>query len=109
MSARLKQIVSWWFILQIVLPFTAPLQTLDLRDLFGSHQQHRSYTSSPESTTTPTIAQADATTSIAALDSPESPHALVPARVIELPARLSVTRVSMSSSSPQVQQSVLRL
>ena len=57
MSARLRQIVSWWFILQIVLPFTAPLQTLDIYDLFGGHSQHRSQ-ALPESTTTPTISEA---------------------------------------------------
>ena len=57
MGVRLRQIVSWWFILQIVLPFTAPLQTLDIYDLFGGHSHHRSQ-NVPESTTTPTISEA---------------------------------------------------
>jgi hypothetical protein len=56
---RLRQIVSWWFILQIVVPFTAPLQTLDIYDLFGGHSHHRSQ-ALPESTTTPTISEAAA-------------------------------------------------
>ena len=57
MSRRLQQLVACWFVLQIVLPFTAPLQTLELRDLFGSTHHHDA-APSPESTTTPTISEA---------------------------------------------------
>ena len=65
-SVRLRQIVSWWFILQIVVPFTAPLQTLDVLDLFGGRSHHHSQTL-PESTTTPTMSEAGAAGSIVPL------------------------------------------
>ncbi len=53
MTRRLRQLIAAWFVLQIVLPFTAPLQTLDWHDLFGETHSHSS--PSPESSTTPTI------------------------------------------------------
>ena len=34
MPSRLKNLIALWFVLQIVVPFTAPLQTLALSDLF---------------------------------------------------------------------------
>ena len=112
MSVRLKQritkFISWWFILQIVLPFTAPLQTLDVHDLFGAHRQHRSY-NSPESTKTPTISEFGAASLIAAVQSPSpvrASHSLVTAVV---PALRALTIVPALASSPHVQQSVLRL
>ena len=113
MSARIKRrirnMVSWWFVLQIVLPFTAPLQAVDVHDLFGKRTHHHS-SNSPESTTTPTLGEsASAAVSIAAV------HAAAPARAHEPLAALTVAvRGSIAidhtrSSSPQVQQSVLRL
>lgn len=52
MPQRLKSILALWFSVQIVLPFTAPLQTCDLTDLLGT-PHHHSTPASPESTTTP--------------------------------------------------------
>jgi hypothetical protein len=113
MSVRLKQritrLISWWFILQIVLPFTAPLQTLDLHDLFGAHEQHRSY-NSPESTTTPTNAESSAASSIAAVQSPAPVRAAHALAAADAPAFRPLTSVpALASSSPHLQQSVLRL
>jgi hypothetical protein len=50
------KIVALWFVLQIVLPFTAPLQTCDLRDLFGP-QRHDHTSTPPESCSTPTLSE----------------------------------------------------
>src|SRR5215813_15222548 len=54
MPSRLKHGIALWFVLQIVLPFTAPLQTLALCDLFpvGHHQ---GMPVSQESSATPTL------------------------------------------------------
>jgi hypothetical protein len=52
MSPRLKRIIAVWFVLQIFLPFTAPLQTLALGDLLpASHQSGAPLP--PESSATP--------------------------------------------------------
>ena len=106
-SARLKQIVSWWFILQIVLPFTAPLQTLEFHDLFGRHG-HRSQ-SLPESTTTPIMSESGAASAVAVMHSPSPVRAIVPTLAMNTPLRGPSAIVHVVSSSPQFQQSVLRL
>ena len=109
MSVRLRQIISWWFILQIVLPFTAPLQTLDIYDLFGGHSHHRTQ-ALPESTTTPTISEAGsagtlvpllASTALPAHDGPVADRD---------PARHGLTVATLDQPlSRRHQQSVLRL
>jgi hypothetical protein len=53
-----KQLIAVWFVLQIVLPFTAPLQSCDLCDLLGA-RHHHSHPVSPESSTTPTMSQTE--------------------------------------------------
>jgi hypothetical protein len=57
LSPRLKIVVALWFVVQIVLPFTAPLQTIDLTDLFGSHSHHQTTQLTPESCSIPTTAR----------------------------------------------------
>jgi hypothetical protein len=47
-SSRIKHIVAVWFVVQIALPFTAPMQAWDLSDLFG----HR-HAAQPETSSTP--------------------------------------------------------
>jgi hypothetical protein len=54
MSPRLKNIIALWFVLQIVVPFTAPLQTLALSDLFPAAHHHGAPVSQ-ESSATPTL------------------------------------------------------
>jgi len=54
MSSRLKNVIALWFVLQIVLPFTAPLQTLALCDLFPVPHHHGTPVSQ-ESSATPTL------------------------------------------------------
>ena len=109
MNARLRQIVSWWFIVQIVLPFTAPLQTLDVHDLFGT-KSHRSTQTQPESTTTPTISESGAATAIVAVQSP-APVRTAEGFVVTIASASPVTmpRAFVLVSLPQFQQSVLRL
>lgn len=108
MSKRLRQILAWWFVLQIVLPFTAPLQTLDVLDLFGTKSQHAT-TSSPESTTTPTMREASTALSIVSV---LTPSALVGdasvVATIETSARVTLLSARLLPA-PQVQRSVLRL
>ena len=108
MSKRLRQILAWWFVLQIVLPFTAPLQTLDVLDLFGTKSQHAA-TSSPESTTTPTMREASTALSIVSVLTPSTlvGDALVGA-TIETSARVTLVSARLLPA-PQVQRSVLRL
>jgi hypothetical protein len=58
MAQGFRCVLSLWFIVQIVLPFTAPLQTCDLLDLFGETHQRRTPVS-PESSTTPPATEAN--------------------------------------------------
>jgi hypothetical protein len=40
MRERLKNLLAIWLVVKIVLPFTAPLQTCDLADVFGAASGH---------------------------------------------------------------------
>jgi hypothetical protein len=109
MTRRSKQVIAAWFILQIVLPLTAP-QTLEgLRYLFGV-QVHRSVTTSPESTTTPTMNETTSENAGVSLISPAG----TAGTSVALPRALQSSRVLIASShplfsAPQVQRSVLRV
>jgi hypothetical protein len=108
MSRRLLQVIACWFVLQITLPFTAPLQTLELHDLFGTKTQH-ALTSSPESTTTPTISEASSTTAAVSVLTPTAHDALDPSESIGLSSRALLESSGARLPNPQVQRSVLRL
>jgi hypothetical protein len=108
--SRLKRIVAVWFVLQIVLPFTAPLHMCDLNDLLGTGKSQAPF--SPSSPTTPTPAnESDADTN----------SFVSPLTVSTLSASISLvdtcdvalgglfTPALALTSSPQVQQTVLRL
>jgi hypothetical protein len=108
MSTRLRQVLAWWFVLQIVLPFTAPLQTLDVHDLFGV--KHQRTTASPESTTTPTMSDASSATAAVSLLTPSAADSsLIASAARELSARGPFTSTGRLLPTPQVQRSVLRL
>ena len=66
MSQRLTQLIALWFVIQIAVPFTAPLQTLDLQDLLGGRTPASAH-SAPESSTTPTIRDSASSISLAPL------------------------------------------
>ena len=113
MHQRLKGLLAVWFILQIVLPFTAPLQTCDLRDLLGTREHRGTPASpaSPESSTTPTANENEAEA-----NSFVSPLAVCTLRASTELAVVCPIAVSgpfvfafALSPSPQVQQTVLRL
>jgi len=108
-TRRLNQLIAVWFVLQIVMPFTAPLQTLDLHDLFGGTTHHHS-PSSPESRTTPTIRD---TSSASALASLLGPAALRLSATIVVRCDISLERVvapfAGPSAAPSVQHPVLRI
>ncbi len=95
--------------LQIVVPFTAPLQTLDVGDLFGA-KTHHAATTSPESTITPTMSESSPAATIVSL---LAPAATAPA-VGVLSTNHLTTQHPLASSrdllpGPHVQRSVLRL
>ena len=105
MSLRLKSIVSIWFVVMIVLPFTAPFHNCDLSDLFRIPGAAAS-----ESAVMPV------TSEVKAGDSFTSP---IDASVLRASSSVAVVRalalsgplmVSFDlSPSPQVQQAVLRV
>ena len=110
MRIRFKQLVAAWFVLQIVVPFTAPLQTCDLRDLLGTKTPH-SHPASPESSTTPTIGQAEVAAS--PFGSPiEAPAWSVATSTVTVGDPAAARRLNSAgdlSPSPEVQRTVLRL
>ena len=110
MTRRLHQLIAVWFVLQIVLPFTAPLQTLDLHDLFGGGAHSRSSSSSSESSTTPTIRDTSAASALGSLIGPAVLRlcaTIVVRRDISLGR--AVARFAAPSVAPSVQHSVLRV
>ena len=109
MTRRLHQLIAVWFVLQIVLPFTAPLQTLDLHDLFGGGT-HSQASSSPESSTTPTIRDTSAASALGSLIGPAALR-LCATIVVLRDFRLgrAVLHSEAPSVAPSVQHSVLRV
>lgn len=110
MPQRLKRLLALWFALQIVLPFTAPLQTCDLADLLGTKPQHRAPISH-ESTTTPTTNETESEAN--AFVSPLEASTLQASATLAVVRHEALAGPVMSafslSPSPQVQQTVLRL
>ena len=102
--SRVHRFFAVWFIVQIVLPFTAPLQACDLADLLGT--PHHQTASTPESTSIPTTE--DAPTFISPLE------ASTLSAVTAIVCACDVSMHSPSVSSPsapaaQSQPTVLRL
>ena len=112
MPPRLKSVVAVWFVLQIVLPFTAPLQTCALADLLPASSSHSEGAPLPhESSAMPLLVEAAIDRSLASS----------PVKVLVLPAAVPLTSargvvatglrpftIAVSSLQP-VQQTVLRL
>lgn len=109
MPSRLKNLIALWFVLQIVVPFTAPLQTLALSDLFpGAH--HHSAPISQESTATPTLrTDVAGGTLVLSLD----PSPLRAATLLGVAPRIASRRLVGSAFQfvplPRAQQTILRL
>jgi hypothetical protein len=61
MKRVLPRICATWFVVSIVLPWTAPFPTCDLADLFGMHAHQRAPLTAPSS---PANASADADYSV---------------------------------------------
>jgi len=108
-NPRLKTFFAVWFVVQIVLPFTAPLHTCDLRDIFGTQRQDaasHSGKSSMPTTAAESESEADAFVSpLAASALRVSASELVRS---DSSARAFVFAFDLTSS-PHVQQTVLRL
>jgi hypothetical protein len=108
-TRRLHQLIAVWFVLQIVLPFTAPLQTLDLHDLFGG-ATHSQTSSSPESSTTPTIRDTSAASALGSLIGPAALRLCATIVVLrDISLGRAVLRSAAPSVVPSVQRSVLRV
>ena len=108
MSMRLKILVAWWFVVQITLPFTAPLQTVDLTDLFGHRSQQQVTQLTPELSSVPTPARRPT------IATPLKASTLSPvAFVLTVPRELAIGRRGTPAlgfiTSPRLQQSVLRI
>jgi hypothetical protein len=105
-TASLRTFFALWFISQIVLPFTAPLQTCDLRDLLSGH--NHSAQTPHESSAVPTAEDASASAVLV--------WHLGPLGLCETERDLAVRRRAAAvfesvdlPTSPQVRQTVLRL
>jgi hypothetical protein len=109
MTRRFHQLIAVWFVLQIVLPFTAPLQTLDLHDLFGG-TPHGHSRSAPESSTTPTLRDTSGTSALGSLVGPAALRlcaTIVEIRDVTL--RRAIAPFAGPSAAPPVQHPVLRI
>jgi hypothetical protein len=111
MPPRLKNVIAVWFVLQIVLPFTAPLQTCALADLLPASSHSDGAPLPHESSAMPLLVEAASDRS----------HVSSPVKVIALPAPMPLTpargvvaigsrplTIPVSSLQP-VRQTVLRL
>jgi hypothetical protein len=109
-STRFKIIVALWFVVQITLPFTAPLQTVDLTDLFGQHSHHQATQLTPESCSIPTTT-ARRPTIVAPVKAATLGTAATPG--LTLPRELSPWSSGTSAlgfwTSLRLQQAVLRI
>jgi len=108
---RLKRLIAVFFVVQIVLPFTAPLHVCDLNDLFGSPAGHHEPGPNQNNPFTPTPAkETEAETDV--FVSPLAASALsASVALVTEPGtanRAWIAAISSSSSS-HVQQTVLRL
>ena len=117
MPYKFKRILAVWFALQIALPFTAPLQTFDLRDLLGKSHTHHRMGDSPESYAMPLTSEAETWAGSGAFVSPLEASTLQASAALAI--ELSIVRHESLmgpftspfrlSPSPKVQQTVLRL
>jgi hypothetical protein len=105
---RFTQLIALWFVVQIVLPFTAPLQALDVHDGFGGGTIPRSSQSTPESSTTPTIRESSTVSAIASLMAltTQAVSPITRANAIALSSQTSIRRPPLTI---RVQRSILRL
>jgi hypothetical protein len=108
-TRRFKRVLAALFLLQMVLPLAAPMQLIELYDLFGT-QVHRSAPPSPASLTTPAISEATSENSGVPLATPVAsfggPASSSPALVS---ARASFAFDSRLVSAPLTQRTVLRI
>src|SRR5262245_41716729 len=85
----MPRLLAVWFIVQIVLPFTAPLQACDLADLLGHGSRPHSATA-PESSSVPT------TDAVELFLSPVDPDVLRASTTIAVDALMATGRPVLS-------------
>jgi hypothetical protein len=109
MSPRLTRFIALWFVLQIILPFTAPLQTLALCDLFPAGHHHNAPVSR-ESSATPTLRSDAATvTLVSLLEASTLRISTLLAAEPPLASRGLPGSVFQYAPLPSAQQTILRL
>ena len=110
MSPRLRSLIALWFVVQIVVPFTAPLQTFDLLDVFGA-RHHRCAPMSPESSSTPTTLELESGSQVfvSPIDASALRASTSLVSVDEVTASAPFLAISSLSPVPKVQRSILRL
>jgi len=108
MGGRLQRWLALWFVVQIALPCTAPLQNCDLRDLLGITRHD--VPASPDTSTTPAQAPDPAVNSFVSPLAGSALRATPFVPVID-PAgsRWPYTSAFDLSPSPEVQRTVLRV
>jgi hypothetical protein len=106
-SRHLTRLIALWFVVQIVVPFTAPLQVIDANDLLGGTAPRTAH-SAPESSTTPAIREGTAVSGFASLVTSIAPTAspIAGADTIDLSPLPSIHRPPPAVS---VQRPTLRL
>ncbi len=104
MSSRIKHFVAVWFVVQIALPFTAPMQAWDLSDLFG----HR-HAAQPETSSTPLPDDLSAASCVAPADVPPLHAVLAPAARRDRAVGVWLADAFDDSPVAQRQQAVLRV
>ena len=105
MPGHLQRSFALWFVLQIALPFTSPLQSCDLWDLIGTRQH--GIPVSRELPTPPLPSAANSFVSPLAVSTLRASASL--ARVDHVGSGERLTSTFALSPAPQVERTVLRL
>ena len=106
---HLKSIFAIWFVTQILLPFTAPLQTCDLAGLLGKSNQHGPVSHESDATPLTSRVESEINSAVSPLAVSASCASTWQAVVCQVtPAGLIVKKFDLPPS-PQIQQTVLRV
>ena len=108
MHRTLKRLIAVWFVAQIILPFTAPLQTCELKDLFGTHG-HETPSPSSESSATPTPIESEVNSFVSPFEAPSESATTSLIVCTDAAMRVAHGPAFRDVSATDVQHTVLRL
>jgi hypothetical protein len=110
-SQRFNSLLAVWFMVQIALPFTAPLQRCDLGDLLGAARDHSA--PAPRNETRRSAMPTEAESESDSFRSPLAASSLRAATSLAAASEAAFSGPSIatpgSSSAPHVQHSVIRV